>query len=227
MELLWGADYATAYSIECSADGSTVDHGLHREQNGNGAKDYIFFPATEAQYVRVLCRKSNAGNGYALAQLEFKSGEEQATPIRAYQAKARDAARGRYLMWLTRQQEFWTVVGLPDDEQETLIGETGTIEPHKGDFSVMPFMVDGGKLVTWADVKLEQRLEDDYLPMPSTTWTADKWTLDISAVAFGPVGESSTAVRYRFVNTARSRSAERSRWRSGRFSSTRSGSTAA
>lgn len=197
----WGADYATAYGVECSADGNAWSP-VFSEKNGNGANDYIFFPATDAQYVRIVCRKSNSGNGYAIAQLEFKSGEEQATPIRAYQAKARDSKIGFYPMWLTRQQEFWTVVGLPDDEQETLIGETGTIEPHKGDFSVMPIMVDGDKLVTWADVKLDQRLEEDYLPMPSTRWTADKWTLDISALAFGPVGESSTAVRYRFVNTS-------------------------
>jgi hypothetical protein len=201
LEMLWGDDYATSYSVECSADGNTWSP-VFSEQNGNGAKDYIFFPSTEAQSVRIVGKKSSSGRGYAVAQVEFKSGEEQASPIRAYQAKARDAARGRYLMWLTREQEFWTVVGLPDDEQETLIGETGTIEPHKGDFSVMPIMVEGDKLVTWSDVKLEQRLEEDYLPMPSTKWTADKWTLDISAVAFGPVGESSTAVRYRFVNTS-------------------------
>ena len=200
MEMLWGADYAAAYTVECSADGSTWIPAFS-EKNGNGAKDYIFFPAMDAQYIRILMQKSSAGQGYAIAQLEFKGGEEQATPIRAYQAKARDSKVGFYPMWLTRQQEFWTVVGLPDDEQETLIGETGTIEPHKGDFCVTPFVIDDGKLVTWADVKLDQRLEDHYLPMPSTRWTTDRWMLDISAVAFGPVGESSTAVRYRLINT--------------------------
>lgn len=199
LEIVWG-DPATRYAVECSADGASWTK-VFEEKNGNGAKDYIFFPATEARHLRVICGEG-PDNGYAIKEMEFKSGEEQASPIRAYQAKARDAARGRYLMWLTREQEFWTVVGLPDDEQETLIGETGTIEPHKGDFSVMPIMVDRTNLVTWADVKLDQRLEDDYVPMPSTKWTADKWTLDISAVAFGPVGESSTAVRYRFVNTS-------------------------
>jgi len=112
MEMLWGNDYATAYSVECSVDGGAWSP-VFSEQSGNGAKDYIFFPASEAQYVRIVCQKSSSGNGYAIAQLEFKSGEEQASPIRAYQAKARDAARGRYLMWLTREQEFWTVVGLP------------------------------------------------------------------------------------------------------------------
>ena len=200
LELKWGADFAKVYAVELSADGAQWSP-VFSEKGGNGEKDYVFFPSFDAQYVRIVCRESSAGQGYALAQIELKGGEEQATPIRAYQAKARDAKLGWFPMWLTRQQEFWTVVGLPDDNQETLIGETGTIEPHKGDFSVTPFVLDGNQFVTWADVKLDQRLEDDYLPLPSTRWTSDRWVLDVSAVASGPVGQSLTAVRYRFINT--------------------------
>ena len=200
VELTWGAEHATSYGVEVSVNGKEWSP-VFTEEQGNGAKDYVFFPAADARHLRVVCRKSSSGRGYALAHIEFKSGEEQTTPIRAYQAKARDSQPGWFPMWLTRQQEFWTVVGLPDSEHETLIGETGTIEPRKDDFSVTPFVIDGGRFVTWADVKLDQRLEDDYLPMPSTRWTADKWTLDITAVALDPIAAPSTAVRYRLVNT--------------------------
>ncbi len=198
MELLW-SDPATRYTIEASTDGAEWKQ-VFEEKNGNGARDYIFFAATEAQYVRIACHEG-PDSAYAIKEMEFKSGEEQARPILAYQAKARDATPGRYPMWLIREQEFWTVTGVEDDEQESLIGETGTIEPHKGDFCVMPFVFAGGQLVTWADVKLDQRLEEDMLPMPSVTWTADGWKLDVSAVAYGPANQASTAARYRLTNT--------------------------
>lgn len=200
MELKWGADYAKVYTVETSIDGSQWKPA-YSENNGNGDKDFVFFPACDARYLRITCRESSAGQGYALAYVELKGGEEQASPIRAYQAKARDSKPGWFPMWLNRKQEFWTVVGVADDNQETLIGETGTIEPHKGDFSVTPFVIDGDQFVTWADVKLDQRLEKEYLPLPSTRWTADRWVLDISAVASGPAGQSMTSVRYRFINT--------------------------
>ena len=199
VEMLWGTNYATAYQIEGSADGAQWTT-LFTEKNGNGKKNYDFFHATDVQFIRIRCQKSNAGQGYAIAHLEFKGGEEQATPIRAYQAKALSSKPGLYPMWLLRQQEFWTIVGVTDDSQESLFSETGVIEPHKGDFCVMPFVVAGSNLVTWADVKLEQRLQDEYLPMPSVTWNAEGWKLDVSAVAFGPNGASSTAARYRFIN---------------------------
>ena len=198
--LVWGKDYAMAYTVETSADGSEWKPAF-KEEKGNGGKDYVFFGATDAKFLRVTCLKSATGQGYALAEMEFKGGEEQTTPLRAYQALALGAKTGRYLMWLTRQQEFWTVVGTPDDNQETLIGETGVIEPHKGDFSVQPFVRLGDQLVTYADVELEQSLVQNRLPVPSVRWKARGWTLDISPVAYGPTGQVCTAIRYRFTNT--------------------------
>lgn len=200
IELTWGPRYATEYDVEVSSDGQTWDK-MYREEFGNGGRDYIFFPSRRARWVRIVCRRSADERGFELAHLELKSGEEQVTPLRAYQAAARNAPRGRYPMWLRREQEFWTVVGLPDDDQESLIGETGTVEPFKGGFSVQPFVVLGTQIVTWADVKVSQRLEDDYLPLPSVQWKGSGWKLEISAVTVGEPGAAHTAVRYRLSNT--------------------------
>jgi len=201
IELIWGDHYARVYDIECSPDGinwSTVA----KERNGNGARDYVFFPATAARYVRINCRESGSGTGYALAHAEFKGGEEQATPLRAYQSKALDARPGMYPRWLRREQEFWTVVGELGDPVESLITESGVYEPAKGDFSVMPFIFTDGRLTGWADVQLEQFLVNSNLPLPSVRWTAADWTLEITPLVYGPPGQTRAAVRYRFVNTA-------------------------
>ncbi len=200
LELLWGKEYAKQYTLETSLDGEAWVIASE-EKNGNGERDYVFFPAREAQFVRLTARRSSAGQGVSLANIEFKSGEEQATPIRDYQARARDMRRGLFPMWLTRQQEFWTVTGVPGDAQESLLGETGTFEPFKGAFSVQPFLLADDQVFSWADVTLEQHLEEDYLPMPSVHWVGPGWSLDISAITFGEPGQTMAAVRYRFSST--------------------------
>ncbi len=200
VELTWGDDYASAYEIALSADASQWNT-VFRTTEGNGAKDYVFFPSADARYVKINCLDGPSDQGFAIADMEFKGGEEQATPIRAYQSKAKDSTPGWFPMWLTRQQEFWTVVGVVGDSEETIVGETGAIEPRKGGFCVMPFVLTGGQLISYPAVKLEQTLEGEILPLPAVHWLADNWRMDISCVAFGEPGKSLTAVRYRFTNT--------------------------
>ena len=199
MALLWGENYAVSYEVEWSQDGDKWTRA-YEESFGNGESDYVFFPGARARFLRLLCKTSSAGKGYEVALVEVKSGEEQSTPLREYQAKARNSEPGRFPMWLTRQQEFWTVVGLPQDDQESLLGETGTFEPFKGAFSVQPFVVVDGKITSWADVELSQRLEQDYLPIPSASWRTGGWKMDVTATAFGRPGAAFTAVRYRMSN---------------------------
>lgn len=197
--LHWGEHHAVAYHIEGSVDGEEWTT-LYREGHSGGERDYVFFPALDALRLRVVGTTSRAGEGYELAHIELKGRDAQATPLREYQARARNAKRGRYPMWLTREQEFWTVTGLPDDDQESLIGETGTFEPYKGAFSVQPFVLVNDELYSWADVTLEQELEADYLPMPTVDWSAAGWNLQVAALTFGEPGAAFTAVRYRLHN---------------------------
>lgn len=201
VELLWAEPYAVEYDVEVSADGEDWK-AVYREEFGNGGTDYVFFPSSRAKFARIACKRSS-GQGYALANFELKSGEEQITPMRAIQAAARNAPRGRYPMWLKRQQEFWTVTGLPDDNQETLIGETGTVEPYKGGFTVQPLIVMNKRIITWADVQISQSLEEGYLPLPTVGWGGDGWQMEIAALAIGKPGAAQTAVRYRFKNVGR------------------------
>lgn len=196
--LKWLENFAVEYDVQFSENGESWTT-LVSEQNGNGGFDYHYFPASDARFARMVCRRSS-GAGFALAGIEFKGGDEQATPIRHYMAKARDANLDLFPMWLNRLQEFWTVVGLPEEEHETLLGESGMIEPKKGSFGVQPFIMKDGRLITWADVRLEQRLEDEILPLPGVIWNKDDWSLDIAAVMSGPAGARYTAVRYRLEN---------------------------
>jgi len=198
VELSWGDDYATDYRVEVSVDGETWTT-VCAQARGNGGRDYNFFPATAARHLRLRCLAAHAA-GYALREMKLKSGEEQATPIRHYQAAAGEAPKGWYPWWLRREQEFWTITGVPGDTEESALGETGTFEPKKGSFSVMPFVIRDGRITSWANVHLDQRLEGNSLPLPTVVWNAGPWTLDISAVSRGGRDAASTLVRYRFLN---------------------------
>ena len=172
---------------------------------GNGQQDVVYFPSTQTTRLKLLLERSSGGQGYAIAEIRLKDGAEQVTPLRLYQALAKERPRGWYPRWLYREQEFWTITGIPDDAEESLLGESGIFEPYKEGFTVMPFVHTGGRLVTWADTRLEQALEDEYLPLPSVTWQTATWSLNIATVSFGTAGAASTAVRYRLTNSGTQR----------------------
>ena len=197
-ELGWDDNHAASYRIDVSADGTNWN-AVCNAPTCNGGTDLVYFPPTAADLVRVHCRP-RGGQGCAIAHFELKGEEEAATPLRSYKAAAREVPRGWYPMWMSRQQEFWTITGTVDDEHETLLGETGTVEPRKNSFCVMPFILEGTNLVSWADVALAQSLADGYLPLPTAAWDRGLWRLEVSMVTVGPTGASSTAVRYRFEN---------------------------
>ena len=111
--LNWGGDYARAYVIEANDNESDSWRTLFEEPDGNGKRDYDYFPSTKTKRLRIRCLKSNGGNGYALADLKLKGGDEQATPIRYYLSTARDSKLGHFPMWMNRMQEFWTTVTVP------------------------------------------------------------------------------------------------------------------
>jgi len=199
--LTWLDGFASEYDLQLSVDGQNWET-VARPRNGNGGEDYHYFPAISAEHIRVLILKAGSDQRPALARIELKGGEEQATPIRHYQAKAKNIRADLFPMWLSRQQEYWTITGLPAEPNETLLSETGIIEPQKGGFSVQPFIMDNGKLHSWADVTIQLALTDDVLPLPSATWSTDRWSLEIAVVMSGPPGARFTTVRYRFTPRA-------------------------
>ena len=65
-------------------------------------------------------------------------------------AIAKSEARGAYPRAFLGEQTYWTVAGVDADTEEVLVGEDGALEPGKGSFSLEPFLLEGGRLMTWA-----------------------------------------------------------------------------
>jgi hypothetical protein len=208
LEITWGPDFATSYAVELATADGQWQRVAHVAQ-GNGAQDFVYFPARRTTRLKLLLEQSNSGQGYGIAEIRLLDGAEQMTPLRLYQALARERPRGWYPRWLYREQEFWTITGVPGGAEESLLGESGIFEPYKEGFTVLPLVQTGGRLITWADTRVEQGLAEAYLPLPSVTWQSDTWSLHIATVSFGQAGAASTAVRYRLSNSGTQRTSGR------------------
>ncbi|MBB3226669.1 hypothetical protein FHW69_001259 [Luteibacter sp. Sphag1AF] len=130
------------------------------------------------------------------------------TPITAsappnvyFQNQAQKVRRGLYPRGFSGEQSYWTLVGVDGGSADSaLISEDGAVEVRKSSFSIEPFLVDGGKLITWADVDTTQSLLDGYLPIPSVAWTKGPLALTTTVFAEGEPGASRTVMRYRVRN---------------------------
>ena len=116
---------------------------------------------------------------------------------------AKSSRRGLYPRSFSGEQVYWTLVGVDGGgARSALLSEDGGVEPKKGGFSVEPFLMVDGRLLTWADVVTTQGLEEGYLPMPKVTWKAQGFTLRIEAFASGNPVDSRLHVNYTVENRA-------------------------
>ena len=123
------------------------------------------------------------------------------TPNAVFEARAKQVRRGLYPRGFSGEQSYWTIVGVDGGSRDSaLISEDGAVEIVRGGFSIEPFLIEGGKLVTWADVTTTQSLRDRYLPIPSVKWAVHGLTLNTTAFAQGPAGASQLVVSYRLAN---------------------------
>lgn len=191
---------ALGYAVEGSDDARDW-HVLRRVTAGDGGTDPIALPDTDLRYLRITLPPG--APPAALAEIETRPPEWGATPNAFIAALAKNAQRGTYPRGFSGQQPYWTLIGSDAGGSSGLIGEDGAIEVAKGGFSIEPFIVDGGRTFTWADVTATQSLEDGSLPLPHVLWRASGWRLD--TMAFADTGAPRLLARWRVTNTGTTR----------------------
>jgi F5/8 type C domain/Carbohydrate binding domain (family 11) len=188
---------AVDYDVQFSDDANQW-RTVRTVANGNGGIDALMLPDSETRYVRLAMHRGHAGF-YRIREIVVKPVEFGETPNAFFSALAKVAARGSYPRGFT-EQPYWTIVGVDGVGSPALMSEDGALEPKKGGFSIEPFLVIDGKLVTWADVTPTQALAENYLPMPSVVWKSGNVELSIDAFAEGKRDQSTLLARYRLRN---------------------------
>ncbi|MCK9554796.1 discoidin domain-containing protein [bacterium] len=198
-EIKWGESYPKSYKIQVSRNGEDWKT-VFETSRSNGGRDLIYIDETDARHIKILCENS-AGNKFSLCELTLKGKDESATVERLYNVMAEDSPAGYFPDWIYNKQEYWTVTGAPSDPVESLISSYGAIEPGKESFLLMPYLYIDGKFIAAGDVKITQKLEDEYLPIPSVVWEYQNLIFEQKIFTWGDENTSSSYVIYTLDNT--------------------------
>ncbi|HEV2083207.1 MAG TPA: discoidin domain-containing protein [Brevundimonas sp.] len=219
LTLRWADRLAAGdYAVMASSDGREWRE-LARVTDGDGGTDWLRTPEASARWLRLELREpversgvfdqsqaenrpALAANAYALSSVEIEPLAFGETPTKFVMAVAEENLRGLYPRGFVGEQPYWTLVGVDGGGESGLMGEDGAVELRRAGPSIEPFVVDNGRLITWADVNLRQSLRDDDLPIPTVTWTSDDWTLAITSFAEGTPDSAALWGRYDLTNTS-------------------------
>jgi hypothetical protein len=199
---------AAAYRLRASSDGETW-RDLATVEAGDGGVDWLRTPEASARWLRLELQApvpavgdNPAPTAYALNSVEIEPLSFGETPTTFLHAMAQESRRGLYPRGFVGEQPYWTLVGVDGGGESGLISEDGAIELRRAGPSIEPFVLDNGRLVTWADVNVSQSLQEDDLPIPTVTWGFDDWTLAITAFAEGTPEQSQLYGQYVLTNTS-------------------------
>jgi hypothetical protein len=191
--------HASDYAVSVSTDGVQWREAA-RVAGANGGRDYVAMPESEARLVAIDLA-GGPGPRFALAEATLRPLAFSAHRNDTIAAVAGDAPRGWFPRGFIGEQPYWTIVGVDGGLQQGLLGEDGALEVARGGFSLEPFVRVDGALVTWADVRTRQSLQDNALPIPSVDWTHPAFSLRTTAFAQGNAASSQLVGRYRLANT--------------------------
>ncbi|MFA6469437.1 MAG: discoidin domain-containing protein [Bacteroidota bacterium] len=194
---------SVSYDLLGSIDGKHFDT-LCSISNGKTGRTLHYLPESEAQFFRLHLKENAARLPFRLSGFSVIGSESLSSPNHYYERLAADAPAGMYPRYFLKQQQYWTVVGVPSDVREALLSEDGAFEVDKQQFSVEPFISlrKGNKVLHWANGEITQLLEERYLPIPTVMRTYKDISLRVTLLATGEPNRSALMARYVVKNTS-------------------------
>jgi hypothetical protein len=190
--------YASRYDVQFSDDGRKW-RTVRRVSDGTGGRAPLLLTESETRYLRLVLY-DGPRRDYALNEIVVEDLAFGASPNAFFGALAHEAPRGAYPRGFIGEQGAWTLVGVDGGRDSGLLSDDGALEIGKAGFTLEPFVVERGKVITWADVAARPFLVDDDLPMPGVQWTTPRWTLRITTFAIGTPDHVQLVARYDLAN---------------------------
>ncbi len=199
MAIYWDPSCAGGkYRLRFSENGVNWTAALSDRIEQTGVS-WIRLVDTETRQIRLDLEKPRMSATWGIQEIEFLSPERAADINRWLKIRVKSAAYGDYPRYLSNRASYWTVVGNVDDDQEVLMNTDGQVETGNREFLLEPVVLVDSEAVTWADVTTEQRLESQYLPIPTVVWHHSKFRMEETALVCGRPGESQLYIRYVFI----------------------------
>jgi len=197
--IAWGEGGAAgAFTVELSRDGSQWET-LWEVAASHGRRSFVPLPEADARFLRLRMAEPPLA-GVAVAELEVQPLDFAATPNQFFAAVAQRGRRGVYPRGVVGEMSQWTVVGAsPGGDWRGLLGADGAFEVAPGSYSLEPFVVCDGQLVTWADVTTAQSLLSGALPIPTVVWSHPCFFLEVTVLVPEVGAPPASLVRYRLT----------------------------
>ena len=194
----WDRDYAKDYELLISDDGQKWN-SIYKAKKDKDGMDTIYLNETSARFIKIVCKTGTDSKGFGVREIEIVEPDGLAALKKYYEIIAGQFP-ARYPRWLSKKQAYWNTIGVEGDENEVIICEDGTIEPHKRGFSITPFLYLDNKLITRGNAEVTQSLEKDYLPIPSVKWNYNDVEMDVKLFVCGKRNESIAYIWYEVRN---------------------------
>ena len=191
------------FDVQLSLDGADWKTAYATSQAG-ADRSYVYLPGALSRYIKLGMYQSVEGNGFGIRDIDVKSYEVSRSINNFFHSIAQAEPPGHSPKYLTGCQTYWTVVGTGDGDGQALFNEEGLVEVDRGAFSIEPFLYVKNRLITWADVMLNQDLVNRCLPIPSSEWRIEGLVMKITAFASGQTGRRPVLyICYSVENTSR------------------------
>lgn len=182
-------NYPSEFEIYLS-EGNERWSKVYSVKSNRGEKSYVRLLNAEGRHALILMKKCS-GKYFGIKELQILEPSYTEDINQFFINIAKDYPRGFFPRYFYQEKSYWNIIGVKSDYKEALINEDGMIEVDKERFSIEPMIMLDKKLLTWNDVKINQSLEKDYLPVPIVNWTSDRINLQIKSFASGKANESS------------------------------------
>lgn len=184
ISLYWGPNTSPiSYEISASNDG-LVWENLAKVENSDGGYDAIQLRESDYRHIKLVTNPL-PNQRPSLAEFRLEPLSFGADKNAFLTQVAKEYPRGYFPRSFSGEQVYWTLLGVNGGGDGALIGEDGNIEIGRWGYSIEPFVIENGKLSTWADVRQSHSLKDKYLPIPSANWHSNNWDLNVTATAIG------------------------------------------
>ncbi len=186
------------FSVAISNEGESWQP-IYQANRASGLRSYLSAPQAEARFMRLhFANAESAG----LVAMQLRPDAFSHTPNEFIHAVAADFPRGHFPRYWSREQSYWTPIGSPEGRRRGLINEEGLVEVDEAGFSLEPFLLIAGRLITWADAAISLGMEQDGAPFPSVTWQVGEMKLHVRPWVDGTGDELVLRVSYQVENTA-------------------------
>ena len=200
IHLIWGKDYAQNLTYATSLDGQNWQEAV-KIKEGLGQFEILKHEKRSVQFIKLTLSNPKNSKCFIIKDMSLYGPNKQISKLTKYEILAQKMPLGLYPSQLRNKQVYWTLLGVPNDSEESLFDEYGNIEPITKAPMLMPVLKIDDKLLTAFDAKeIQQELVNGYLPIPTVTWVFDDFNFKIEGVAHGKPNHAIAEVFYTLKN---------------------------